>query len=1056
MGKRLCGAIAAGIAMVCCGAMTGTAGAQTTSTHLVPGVLPGLSQATLVAPAATGRTLEIGVGIQRPDTAGETSLLDAIDDPSSPEYRHYLTVGQFDAEFGVAPSTTAAVRSWLTDGGLTIDTSSAGGDYFTATGTVAQLDALFDVSIGQYTYKGGSFLANDVAPSVPSDLPIDAVAGLETLSHYTVDSLDGRKLAQATTARAARAAGRAIVRTDAQQPAQAGPQAGDEQTYTPQDLWGIYNDPGASALTGPDGLSDPTALENSSATLGQGQTVGVFGEGETSSIIRQLRLFEGTLGLPKVPVRTIETEGTPDDAYGDNSGAVEWYLDSQASTGMAPDVSGLDFYFSKGFQDADITQSFDYWANDPNGPREMNASFGECEQNPTEPITGPLSTLPAGVGLGGDAEVLADPALRQAAIEGRTLFTSAGDTGSGCPSIYAPVLGGGNGLAIQPVPFQNYPCVSDYVVCVGGTVVSSPGTAYPQSAQRTAETSWTYTGGGTSYFNPAPSYQDGITAIDQDCVSDPTGTTVYNPVTNPAPLCRGVPDVADLSGNSLDDAYFIYIDGEPSEEGGTSLSSPLMMGQWARIQAAAPAPVQSAGGLGFANATIYRQAQDADTCTTGTCTGTSYARDFYDVTDSEFGAGNGVYQPHAGWDYTSGWGAINVGNFAQDVDGSTDATDAYSGEEQPAADVCTATMTSPAGNAVDPITDSTADSGLDLTQATLSASSPQTITATLTVPDLSAGPPAESTSGAAFYVAWEYGGLVYYGVAHESEAGAGWTFSSGTTGPAIANGAPVLGSYSDTASSQATGSADTSTGVITINIPASEVGSPPAGTVLADPQAFVQIDVGAPEVITALAITEDSADNLGSVSADGGATDSVGADVVVNGVAGVNCNNLPTPTSGPSGSGTPAGGSSAGAAPSGAGAAPSGTGSSPRPRASATTCAGSGRASTHVRQRRVFGRRLKLTGIAKAHCPAHIVKVSVAIARVVGHRCRFLLADHRFGRLRSCVARDYLKAKGTRHWSLRVKRKLPRGRYFAWERAVDNQHHVIRNQSRKHIRFRVT
>ncbi len=177
-------------------------------------------------------------------------------------------------------------------------------------------------------------------------------------------------------------------------------------------------------------------------------------------------------------MRTIETEGTPDRAYGDNSGAIEWYLDSQASTGMAPDVKQLDFYFSKGFQDADIAQEFNYWANDPNGPREMNASFGECEQNPTEPVTGgPLSDLPAGVGLGGDAEALSDPALRQAALEGRTLFTSAGDTGSGCPSIYAPVLGAGNGLAVQPVPFQNYPCISDYVVCVGGTVVSSPAVA---------------------------------------------------------------------------------------------------------------------------------------------------------------------------------------------------------------------------------------------------------------------------------------------------------------------------------------------------------------------------------------------------------------------------------------------------------------------------------------------------------------------------------------------------------------------------------------------------
>jgi hypothetical protein len=119
--------------------------------------------------------------------------------------------------------------------------------------------------------------------------------------------------------------------------------------------------------------------------------------------------------------------------------------------------------------------------------------------------------------------------------------------------------------------------------------------------------------------------------------------------------------VADLSGNVTGDGYFIYIDGEPSSEGGTSLSSPLMMGRWARVQAAASPTVQKSGGLGFADPTIYHQAQGADACTssdTAPCTSSTYARDFFDVTQSEYGAGNGAYQPGPGWDYASGWGAL--------------------------------------------------------------------------------------------------------------------------------------------------------------------------------------------------------------------------------------------------------------------------------------------------------------------------------------------------------------------------------------------------------------
>ena len=213
--------------------------------------------------------------------------------------------------------------------------------------------------------------------------------------------------------------------------------------------------------------------------------MGIFGEGETSSVIAQMRLFEAAMGLPKVPVRTVLTEGAPVSAYGDNSGAIEWYLDSQASTGMAPDVSRLDFYFAKSLFDADIFQSFNAWANDPNGPRQMNASFGECEANPTNPVTGPLAQQPYGTELGDELQAMGDPILRQAAMEGRTLFASAGDTGSGCPELVAPIVGAGNGVAIQPVPFVGYPCDSQYVVCVGGTVVSANGAKYPRPPSAT-------------------------------------------------------------------------------------------------------------------------------------------------------------------------------------------------------------------------------------------------------------------------------------------------------------------------------------------------------------------------------------------------------------------------------------------------------------------------------------------------------------------------------------------------------------------------------------------
>ena len=874
------------------------------STHQVPSVLSGLSLATLVAPAPAAHVMTVGVSVQRPDTRAVDGYYRAVYDRSSALYHHFLTPAQFDRQFGLSPAQTSSVEHWLTSAGLTVATASGDGTYFTAAGTVAQLDRLFGVHIGTYRFGTTTFLANDVAPSVPSSLPVDDVLGLDTVQAFSLASLTGTV---------------SNVASPRTKGPQQGPQAGTQQTLTPQDLWGIYDDPGAAALTISDKKaitgtrSDPAAVAGSTYDLGQGQTAGIFGEGETSSPIAQLRLFEDAVGLPKVPVRTVYTEGQPGTAYGDNGGAIEWYLDSQAVSGMAPDLSQLDFYFAKSLYDYDVFQEFSYWANDPGGPRQMNASFGECEANATNPVTAPLAEVPYGTGLGNQLEVAGDPILEQAAIEGRTLFTSSGDTGSGCPEVAVPVAGAGNGLAVQPVPEVEYPCTSIYVVCSGGTVVSVNGATYPQSAQRTAETSWTFGGGGQSFYVAEPGYQKPVANVDMPCLATPEGD-LYPP--GSGPTCRGTPDLSDMSGNVTGDQYFIYIDGKPSGEGGTSLSSPLDVGQWARVQAGASPDVQSKGGLGFAAPVIYGQASSADSCSASltatsaqaaACTSTPYAQDFTDVVESEYGAGNGAYQPGPGWDYASGWGALNVADFVADVDcsaqtdgcaappagagyslgnwkhakgdytGTIVANAPYAGQEGPAATVTTATLDGPRGWSTDPVDISSVtpgpnqapggppvpipgdnstpnyDPSLDITGASLTANA-TTVTATISGPYLGAlPPPTAGAGGNSYFVTWLYKGTVYYARANESAVTGAWSYTSGdTTG----------GSYNDSATTAATGSFSQSGegDTLTITVPASEVGSPTAGSLLTDPQAISVLEAGTPAV--SLELTADSADDV--------------------------------------------------------------------------------------------------------------------------------------------------------------------------------------------------
>ncbi len=267
-------------------------------TRLVAGYLDGLPLATRLGAAPASHTMTIGVELQRPDAAGELALYEEMYRRESPEFHHFLTPAQFNRRFGVRPAQSAAVRHWLTSGGLTIQTAS--GDYFTAHGTVAQLDRLLDVNIGRYTFKGKGFVANDAPPSVPDSLPVAGIAGLDTINRFTLNALHGHMLKRLA------ALGHAAAPHDPVAAARAvGPQAGNENEFTPQELWGIYNDPGAASLTKSDGTSSASALENSSVSLGQGQVMGIFGEGETSSVVAQLRLFETAMGFPKVPVRTV-------------------------------------------------------------------------------------------------------------------------------------------------------------------------------------------------------------------------------------------------------------------------------------------------------------------------------------------------------------------------------------------------------------------------------------------------------------------------------------------------------------------------------------------------------------------------------------------------------------------------------------------------------------------------------------------------------------------------------------------------------------------------------
>jgi len=584
------------LAAVGCAALLGAgspaAQASGATTTLSNDVVHNLSYATLTGSVPATQTVTVGVFLSNPNQAAEDAYVKQLYDPSSPNYGNYLDPDTFNTQFGVPAAKFQAAQAWLQGAGLTVTPIEGSTQYVLASGSAAQVGAAFGTPLNYYTANGRSFYANALAPKVPASLGVSYVYGLNNFNKLSIPRVQ--------------ASGPWTTGT---QDATSGnvPKTG---LLSIRDLWSIYDAP--------------------STNMGNGQSMAIFGWGVTDPVIPDLRSFEAEWSLPGVPisVKRYGDTSTPDTS-GDGA-TVEWELDTQASTGMAPNVASETLYFAHHNTDTDVLASMVGWVADKHGPLQGSASYGECEN------VGNANAI-----FADGMQVQGDKVLEQAAAEGRTLFSSTGDTGSSCPIIGIPVLGSPNGVASELYPGLNWPSASPWAVAVGGTVLHGDGNT-PE--KRLDETAWAYTGGGNSTSEPAGSYQAGV--AETNCTFDSAG----NP-TATGPLCRSTPDVATISGDvGTGNGLAINDDNGADQQGaGTSLSSPLWVGVWARIQAAA----KSSKGLGFANYAIYKLAQS------------SGGRDFYDVTVGN----NQPYPATPGYDNTTGWGTPEISQIMQDLTG---------------------------------------------------------------------------------------------------------------------------------------------------------------------------------------------------------------------------------------------------------------------------------------------------------------------------------------------------------------------------------------------------
>ncbi|WP_116135149.1 S53 family peptidase [Trinickia diaoshuihuensis] len=561
---------------------------------------------TKITPLEISQPLHIVVVLKGRNEAGLDALLREQSEPGSANYLHYLTSAEFNERFAPTRGQVDAVVAHLRASGFTGITVSENNKLVSAEGNVSNARGAFNVTLKRFNYRGKSVYGNDVPAQVPGELGgvVDAVLGLQNaeVPHRMIHRLLPPKAWIGEQNLAAQAL------------------AGQQVGHQPTDFAQIY---GASGL--------PPATKT---------TVGIVTWGDMTQTIADLKQFTQRAGMATVNTAVVPGgQGT----LADDGDPAEWDLDSQDIIGVSGGVKKLIFYAAingdssdSGLTDATLTQTYHTVAA-RNEAKLINVSLGEDE-----------------AAAYADGSLKAnDAAFKQAAAQGQIFSISSGDAGvyqwSYSPQGAPGYIGNynGSGTSITPtIPLSKYgvssPASSPYVVAVGGTTLSTTNTTawagetvwnegaayadldifgYPVD---NAARIWA-TGGGVSAYEAVPSWQTAV-----------LGTSLKK---------RALPDVAFDAASST--GALIVIDGQPGQQvGGTSLSSPIFVGGFARIESA------HNNIIGLPTSCLYRKLSSNKALV-------------HDVTAATSnGYGGYGYKPAAGWDYDTGFGSLQFSKLS--------------------------------------------------------------------------------------------------------------------------------------------------------------------------------------------------------------------------------------------------------------------------------------------------------------------------------------------------------------------------------------------------------
>ncbi len=347
--------------------------------HLVP---PEVSngRAALVGSLSTDRRLNLSIVLPLRNQDELTALLSRLSNPHSSDYRHFLSVEQFTARFGPTLEDYQAVVDFAQANGFLVTAAPANRIVVSLSGTVAQIEKAFHVSMKVYRHptENRAFYSPDREPSLNLKVPFAHIGGLNNFSapHPMVI-----RPSMARTRTSAVALG-----------------SGPDGSYLASDIRAAYY--GGTTLTGAgqivgllqfDGydISDVTASFDGAATA-------------TADGSDYILAYTPTAGgvTYQVPVHNVLLDGASGASVsGDDS---EEVLDIVQAIGMAPGLSQVRVYI--GSSDIDILNTM----ASENIAKQLSISWA---WHPDDPLTDDVFFL-------------------EFAAQGQTVFAASGDSGA--------------------------------------------------------------------------------------------------------------------------------------------------------------------------------------------------------------------------------------------------------------------------------------------------------------------------------------------------------------------------------------------------------------------------------------------------------------------------------------------------------------------------------------------------------------------------------------------------------------------------------------------------